>query len=150
MEFLVLQDIVDYAIEKEQEAVNFYNDLAGDAKKKALAEELHKMALMEQGHKERLEKMDAEEAAKKMARPVQDLKIADYLIDIEPGPNMNWQDIIQLAMKRELAAKNLYTDLAKLVSEPAAKQMFENLAADENAHKLYFEKIWDDEIMKEM
>ncbi len=150
MECVNLKEIIDFAIDNEQDAVDFYNDLAEKAKAKAFAEELRKIALIEEGHKKRLEKLDPETASQKMTRPVQDLKIADYLVDIEPGPNMDWQDILHVAMKRELAAMNLYTDLAKLVSEPAAKQIFENLAADERAHKLYFEKMWDDEIMTEM
>ena len=41
----------------------------------------------------------------------------------------------------------LYTDLAKLTADPQAKQLFENLATEEGKHKLFFEKIWDEDIL---
>jgi len=144
-----LEEIIEFAINKEQEAMDFYRDLAGKVKHKAIAEELQNMVGVEQGHRDRLKAMDVGEAAKATVKPVQNLKIADYLVDLEPAPDMSWQDVVHIAMKRELAAMNLYTDLAKTVANPNAKQLFENLAADESAHKLYFEKIWDDEIMKD-
>jgi len=149
MNFDELQDIIDFAINKEEEAMDFYGDLASKVKQKAIAEELEKMVEVEQGHRDRLKAMDVGEAAKTTAEPAQNLKIADYLVDLEPNPNMSWQDVVHMAMKRELAALNLYTDLAKTVTDQNAKQLFENLAADESAHKLYFEKVWDDEIMKD-
>jgi rubrerythrin len=149
MSFDELRDIIDFAINKEQEAMDFYSDLAGKVKHKAIAEELQKMVGVEQEHRDRLKAMDVGEASKTTTQPAQNLKIADYLVDLEPAPNMSWQDVVHIAMKRELAAMNLYTDLAKTVTDQNAKQLFENLAADESAHKLYFEKTWDDEIMKD-
>jgi len=149
MNFDELQDIISFAIDKEQEAMDFYSGLASKVKHKAIAEELQKMVGIEQGHRDRLKAMDLGEAAKTTVESAQNLKIADYLVDLEPSPDMSWQDVVHIAMKRELAAMNLYTDLAKMVTDQNAKQLFENLAADESAHKLYFEKIWDDEIMKD-
>jgi len=144
-----LQEIIDFAINKEQEAMDFYRDLAAKVKHKAISEELQKMVGVEEGHRDRLKAMDLGEAAKTTVKPAQNLKIADYLVDLEPTPDMSWQDVVHIAMKRELAAMNLYTDLARTVTDKKAKQLFENLAADESAHKLYFEKVWDDEIMKD-
>ena len=149
MDFVELQDVIDFAIDKEQEAMDFYSDLASKVKHKAIAEELQKMVGIEQNHRDRLKEMDVGEAAKTTVEPAQNLKIADYLVELAPSPDMSWQDVVHIAMKRELAAMNLYTDLAKMVADQNAKQMFENLAAEESAHKLYFEKIWDDEIMKD-
>ena len=62
---------------------------------------------------------------------------------------MTYQDIIILAMKKEEAAKKLYTDLAKQFSESESGKLFERLATEEAEHKLKFEKIYDDEILKE-
>jgi len=149
MEFVELRDIIDFAVEKEQEAMDFYNEHAEKVKEKSIAEELRKMALMEKGHRDRLKNLDVEAASQNVKKSGENLKIADYLVEIEPGPDMSWQNAIQIAMKRELAAMNLYTDLAKLVSDPMAKQMFKNLSAEEGSHKLYWEKIWDEEVLKD-
>jgi rubrerythrin len=142
-----LQNIIDFAIEKEKEAVAFYNDLAAKVKTKALAEELRKIASMEKGHRERLERMDVATAAKTIPRQVMDLHITEYVVAKRPSPDMSWPDIVNIAMHRELASINLYTDLAKLVTDPLAKQLFQTLAAEEQGHKFFFEKMWDDEVL---
>ncbi|MDY7033338.1 MAG: ferritin family protein [Thermodesulfobacteriota bacterium] len=142
-----LKEIIDFAVKKEQEAADFYNDLSGKVELKALAEELLKMARVEESHRDRLRNMDVSAYVASPVKPPIDLKIADYLIDKEPTPEMSWQDLVHIAMKRELASMRLYTDLAKGTSDPQARRLFENLAVEEEAHKLYFEKIWDEEIM---
>ena len=142
-----LKNIVDFAIEKEQEAVDFYNVLSGRVKVKSIAEELRKIVVIEEGHRERLRKMDIAGYSKNVVQPAINLKIADYLVDKKPDPEMTWQDLIQIAMRRELSSLQLYTDLAKLSADPQAKQLFENLATEEGKHKLFFEKIWDEDIL---
>ncbi|MBW1678647.1 MAG: ferritin family protein [Deltaproteobacteria bacterium] len=149
MKFDDLREIIDFAIEKEQEAIDLYNDLAGKIKNKSIAKELRELALMEEGHRDRLKNLNLTAAATKVSKPAHDLKIADYLVEVKPGPEMTWKDVIQIAMKRELASMNLYTDLAKLVTDRMARRLFKNLAAEESSHKLYFEKIWDGEVLKD-
>jgi rubrerythrin len=145
-----LQAIVNFAIQKEQEAVDFYHDLAARIKNRSLTAELLKIADMEVQHRERLKKLDLVAAiGGATARKVTDLKIADYLVAQEPSPSMTWQDILNIAMHREMASMRLYTDLATIVSDQGAKQLFENLAVEETAHKLFFEKTWDEEILTE-
>jgi len=62
---------------------------------------------------------------------------------------MSWPDILNIAMHREQASINLYSDLEKLVTDPLSKQLFQNLAAEERGHKLFFEKVYDDEVLTE-
>jgi rubrerythrin len=78
-----------------------------------------------------------------------DLKIADYLVEKQPDESMGWQDVVHIAMQRELASMNLYKNLASKVTDPCAKSLLENLAADEAEHKLFFERIWDEDILAE-
>lgn len=144
-----LEEILEFAIQKEQEAIDFYNSIAGRMKTQSLAAELLKIAAMEVQHRERLRKMDIDIATTSAAPRVADLKIGDYLVPQEPGPAMTWKDILSIAVHRELAAMNLYTDLARVVADPPARQLFENLAAEESTHKLFFERIWDEEILTE-
>lgn len=148
-QYTQLQEIVRFAISKEQEAVDFYTHLAGIARWEAIANELRSMAAMELGHKQRLINMDVQVAASTINPRVTDLKIADYLVATEPSDDMTWQDILNIAMRRELVAMNLYNDLAAMVMDDRARQMFKNLSAEESKHKLYFESIWDKEILIE-
>lgn len=144
-----LQEIVRFAIQKEQEAIDFYTGIAARMKPESLAEELRKIAAMEVQHRERLERLDLATFVATPHKKAMDLKIADYLVAPEPTPGMTWQDILNVAMHRELASMKLYDDLAKLVDEPAAQSLFHNLAAEESNHKLFFERIWDEEVLLE-
>jgi rubrerythrin len=148
-QFGQLQEIVQLAIAKEQEAIDFYTHLAATARWEAIANELRAIAAMEVGHKKALQAMDVQVAASTINPKAPNLKIADYLVEAEPSDNMTWQDVLNIAMRRELVAMNLYNDLATMVTEPRVKQMFQNLSAEESKHKLYFEGIWDKEILTE-
>jgi rubrerythrin len=148
-QFDQLQKIVQYAIEREEEAHQFYTDLTGRVKSEPIAEELRKIASMELAHKERLLRMDIDASATTPARQVLDLKIADYTVEASPTPEMYWQDLLTIAMHREMAAMRLYQDLSKIIADPGARNMFEHLAAEEASHKLFFERIWDEEVLTE-
>jgi len=144
-----IRDIIDFAIKREQEAVDFYEGLAARVKARTIAVELKKMAGMEMGHRRKLENIDVEKFTSSPAEAVQDLKIADYTINAKPSDDMSWPDIVNIAMHRELTSVKLYTDLAGMVSDQGVRALFEQLAAEERGHKNYLEKIWDEEVMKD-
>ncbi len=144
-----IQNIIEFAIAREQEAIDFYTELARKVKIEAVAEELKKLAQMEMGHKAKLQSVDVYAFAQSKPAGVSDLKIADYVVPSAPTADMKWPDIINIAMHRELASVQLYKDLASRVADPALKRLFENLAAEEQKHKLYLETIWDEDVMKE-
>ncbi|MGM0597314.1 MAG: ferritin family protein, partial [Myxococcota bacterium] len=105
---LMIEEAIKFAIEKEYEAVEFYEDMAKDTKRDELAKEFKKLANMERGHAAKLKKLDY--GQDNFSKAPKDMKIADYMAEVEYKPEMSFEDIIQLAMQRELAAKNLYED----------------------------------------
>jgi len=143
-------EIIAFAIDKEQEAVDLYSDLAGRSQSpsgKILFEEL---ADMERGHKTKLEKLDIRFFSSKKLKPPEDLKIADYLIDVELTPDATYQDIVLFAAKREKAAFDLYNDLARIYATlPDIKKIFDVLAQEEAYHKLKLEREYDEVVYKE-
>ncbi len=148
-QFEQLQGYVQFAIQKEQEAIDFYSEIAGRVKAKGLAAELREIAAMEVKHRERLKGIDLGTLTTVSVKRAPDMKIADNMVAMEPSPNMSWQDVLNIAMHRELDSIRLYSDLANWVDNPAARQLFENLAAEETKHKLFFERTWDEEILLE-
>jgi len=144
-----LKEIVNFAIDREQEAADFYYDLSKRSKVQGIKDELIKFAKMEEGHRDKLKSLDVEGIMNKDIEPVTNLKISDYMVDMTPTPDMTWQDILNIAMKRELASMNLYNALAAKAKSESLKQMFTSLSKEESKHKLYFETIYDDEILKE-
>jgi rubrerythrin len=149
MSFDRVQDVIEFAIGKEQEAVELYTDLAGSVESPEMAEELRRIAAIEMQHKKWLQDTPVALAASGESDKAADLKIADYVVEAQPGPDMSFEDIINIAMHREMASVKLYTSLAKTIADPTIKQIFENLAAQETAHKRYFESIWDDRVLTE-
>ena len=147
-EFNSIEEILDFAIAGEIEASKFYTDLAGQMDNPAMREVFEGFAKEELGHKARLEGV-RKGNIQTTPEEVTDLKIADYMVDVEPSPNMDYQSAIILAMKKEKAAFKLYTTLASKMQDPELRNIFLSLAQEEAKHKLRFEIEYDDEIMKE-
>lgn len=142
-----LEDIIAFAIEREQESVDFYADLLTRVNSHAVAAEISKMINMEAGHRDMLKKIDIDNFAKRLNNKCINLHMAEFTIEKKPTPNMPIKDLFNLAMHRELKSYELYTDLAQLFSGDE-KRLFENLAAEECHHKHFFEEKWYKENLK--
>lgn len=142
-------EVIEFAIEKEQEAVDFYNGLAEKIKQPELKVEIKKLAGMEAAHKRKLQELNPADPFWSEKKSISNLKIAEYIVEEEVTDSMDLQDILVVAMKRELAAKRLYLDLAQLSADSVVKKMFEKLASEEAEHKNFFEKLWDEKVLKE-
>jgi len=140
--------MLDFAIQREQEAHDFYKELAGKVEDEAIAKALKQFAGEELGHKKKLLGVKAGKIMLSADTQVQDLKIGDYLVDIEASPDMTYQDVLVMAMKKEKAAFKMYTDLAGMVGGELSN-LFLALANEEAKHKLRFEIEYDDVVMRE-
>ena len=149
IEFKTVDDVLDFAINAEQEAFDFYIDLAGRASTQAMKETFEQFANEEKGHKSKLERVRSGQTVELSTEKVFDLKIGDYLVDVEVTDKMNYQEALILAMKREKSAFKLYTDLSNLVKDQDIKELFRSLAQEELKHKLRFELEYDDNILGE-
>jgi len=74
--------------------------------------------------------------------------MAEYVVDVAPSPDMNYQGALILAMKKEKAAFRLYTDLAASAADEKVKGTFLALAQEEARHKLRFEVEYDDMLVE--
>lgn len=149
-EWKTADDILDYAIENEQGAVDFYRELAGKATKSWVKKIFEDYAKEEEGHKAKIEAVKAGRKLQPVEKKVLDLKLGDYLVDIEPTPDMDYQSALVLAMKREKAAFRLYTALAEQMEDhEELRDLFLLLAQEEAKHKLRFEVEYDEQILTE-
>ncbi|MFH1464244.1 MAG: ferritin family protein [Pseudomonadota bacterium] len=144
-----IDEILDFVIAGEEEAAAFYRALAMDADTPWLKELLLSFAQEEDGHRAKLLAVKGGARLRPAGAPVIDLKIADYLVDVQPGPNMSFQDILVIAMKREKAAFKLYTDLAARAGDAEVEATFLSLAQEEAKHKLRFEIEYDERVLQE-
>lgn len=142
-----VDEILDFAIEREQAAADFYTDLAARTESAWMKEMLESFSQEELRHKGKLKSVKKGEKLLSSEQRVQDLKLGDYLVDVEPTGQLSLQDAMIVAMKREKAAYRLYSDLASKVEDAELKDLFLGLAQEEAKHKLYFETQYDDKIM---
>jgi len=142
------KEIIKFAIDKEIEAFNFYTGASQTAKYSGGKELFSSLAKEEEGHRKLLQNLNIEKVAQKRIEKVPDLKISDYMIDVEVKPDLSYADMLRIAMKREERSVKLYEDLRGSNPDEELKKLFTFLIQEEAKHKLKLEKIYDDEILK--
>lgn len=148
-EFKTPGDILDYAIAREQDAVDFYTDLAASMERPWMKAVFEDFAREEKGHKTKLQAIKDGRLHVFPSETVQDLKIGDYLVDVDPDTegSMDYQKALIVAMKREKASFRLYTDLAARTDDESTRTTLLTLAQEEAKHKLRFEVEYDDLVL---
>lgn len=148
-DFNSIDEILDFAINNEQVAVDFYIKLAAKFDEKAMKETFEDFAKEEMGHKARLTSIKEKGLYDMPQEAVMDLKIADFLVRPESTENMSYEDALKLAMKREKAAYKLYLKLAERAPNAEMQKIFNGLAQEEAKHKLRFELEYDEFVLRE-
>jgi rubrerythrin len=146
MEFGSVDDVIEFAISKEEEAVEFYLTLAKEANRASLKEIFERFSAEEKKHVDLLsdiagnkEKIDSYKFTE-----VTDLKISDYMLEVDYKEGMPMPDILKLAMKMEEKAVMLYTALGNHTDNEDAKKVFKILVQEESKHKFALESMYDD------
>jgi rubrerythrin len=142
-------EIIDFAVEREKEAVEFYRKLQNIVKFAERKKLLQELEQTEEGHIKILERIRTGDISQKDATEVQNLHISEYLVEAVFYEDMDYQDILITAMKREESSTRLYNDLALSSSDAGVKQLFLKLASEEAKHKLKFEQMYDQDILTE-
>jgi rubrerythrin len=148
-EFRSVEEILDYAIEREGEAFAFYTDLSNSVKSTYMRQLFSDFAHDELGHKAKLLAIKNSEALFLSERKIMDLKIADYLVEAEPQTEMSYQDALRLAMQREKKSFKFYNDLSRATEDEGTRNIFKFLAQEETKHKLHFEIEYDENVLNE-
>ena len=141
-------EVLQFAIQKEIGTYNLYTMCKQVAKYSGAKELFAELAEEEEKHRKLLEHVSAGKVFREKLDPIPDLRISDYLIDVECQPDSSYADILRLVMKNEEHSVKLYNDLKESCMDEDLKRLFEFLAHEEVKHKLKFEKIYDEEILK--
>ena len=148
MGFETLGEIIDFAIEREKEAVQFYEDAAQDASMSGSIEKLKELAEEEHRHVRMLTELKSKGVVKSLDRYklkwIPDMKRSNYVADVVFEKGMAYNDILRIAIKREEKALRLYNELLEKTEEAEAQKLFKVLCQEEAKHKLMFETMYDD------
>jgi len=150
MKFDSVDAILDFAISKEEEAADFYTQMAARMSKSHVKAVFEQFALEEKSHKAKLQQVKAGKLLLTSKQKIMDLKIVDVMVDnrFDDG-DFDVQEAMLTAMNSEKASFKLYNDLAKATDNPGLKETFMALAQEEAKHKLQFEIDYDDHIFQE-
>ena len=144
MTFSSVNELLDFAISKEEAAAKFYTELAGKMEKPYMRTVFEEFAREEAGHKKKLLEIKSGELLLPVAAKVADLKITEHVTEVTPTPELDYQQALILAMKEEKAAFKLYNDLAETAGDDSLRATLLSLAHEEAKHKLRFEIEYDE------
>jgi rubrerythrin len=147
--FKSTEEILDFAIASEEDSYTYYTDLAGKMENTHISTVFRDFAVEELGHKEKLLRVRKEKVLAAKPEKIMDLKIADYLVPTALKSDMEYQDILMLAMQKEKAAFRLYMTLSERVDDENLRNLFLFLAQEEAKHKLRFELEYDEHVLKD-
>ena len=110
MNFKSVDEILEFAIDREKEAVEFYASLAQEAPSKALKQTFIDFSKEEGKHVALLSDISGNKAMidSYELKKIPDLKISNYMVDTEYEKGMPMPEVLKLAMKREEKSVKLY------------------------------------------
>ena len=115
--FKNVDEVLDFAIKSEEAAHDFYMELSKKVEKPWMQKALVDFAREEAGHKAKLLEIKKGKTLAPAEEKVLDLKLAEYVADVKPSLDMNYEQALVVAMKNEKVAYKLYMDLARVVDE---------------------------------
>src|SRR4030042_6454080 len=144
MENVNLENIISKAITREEEAFDFYMDLAKKLDDRDAKETLSFLASEEKKHKEFLVAYKEGKISGNKLRMTEviDYKIAQYIDapDIQKG--LKTRDIYLVASHREMNSCNFYKELAQVQPEGEVRDMLMRMANEEMKHKEKVEYLY--------
>ena len=139
-----LEEVIAIAIQREEEAIAFYQGLYIRVQDETAKDTLAFLAGEEKKHKEflvRYREGNYTADALRMSTVV-DYRIAEHLEKPDPAANLESKDAYLVAAHRELASYNFYTSLAGIHPAGEVKDLLLKIAGEELRHKEKVEYLY--------
>jgi rubrerythrin len=142
--------IISRAIDGEIEAYTFYRAVSDKVKDKNLKDLFSELAGDEEKHKLTLEGFLKQAPEKLHFSTSHDYKVVDALPTPPLTVNLKPLDGLVIAIKGELEAMQMYTQLANTSTDEGQKTIFTELASMERGHKSRLEDIYTNMALPEV
>ena len=136
------KSIIDFAIENEVEAYEFYRDAAEKIKDKQLKDIFEDLAKEEMEHRKFLQDFLVSGAQEIKLDSGTDYKVSETIDKPVLSVDMDFSDAIALAIKKEEEAMDMYSNLAEACLDDEEKDLFIGLEEMERMHKVRLEKLF--------
>ena len=135
-----LNDIIEFAIQREQEAAEYYRDLAGKMQSDLTREVFLGFAREEEAHEEKLRLLQRKDIAGAETLKIDRSRMKDLMRDLDADEVDSYKAALAIALAREESAYQLYDELARLTAaETELSGVFRALALEEMSHKRFLE-----------
>jgi rubrerythrin len=139
-----LTDIIDIAIQREEQAYVFYMDLYDKNNDSGVRDTLKWIAGEEVKHKQFLmnyREGELDQGKLRMTEVVY-YKIAEHQKEPDIAPSIKAEDVFLVAAHRELRSHQFYTELAQLHPQGDTHEMLLKIANEELKHKEKMEYLY--------
>lgn len=143
--FKTFAEVINFAVMREEEAYKFYKDLAQKTGDMFMQEIFTDFAEEELKHQKMLTGLDVtglEKIYENIVKKSDDLHVAKNLEAITPAPDVDFKELLVVAMKREERSEHLYSLLAEASADNDISLLFVGLAKEEAKHKSRIEKTY--------
>ena len=141
-------EVLDVAISMEMLSYQLYTDLAERMKRPEICRVLLDFAREELIHKEKLDQLKAN-TTEWSFEDFSNIDITEFVSDVDSLEDMNYKEAVFMAMNKENAAWMFYKKLAASAVSENLRNIFAFLAGQEEQHKQYFEKVYNDIQLKQ-
>ena|ERR1039457_1043742 len=149
MEFVSLEDVIKFAMEREDTAYKLYTRAAELSSGPAARKMFEELAAEEATHKDVFSKIDTEMSDDQKLCKIPETSIANYLTDVTFRPDMSYQDILVYALKTEDNAYQLYKTAAGMTDDVKLQKVLMTLAEVELGHRRTIEAIYEKRVLTE-
>ncbi len=125
-----------------------YYQMMADRSNPGIKKLLEELAKEEEGHRKKLEHFDRKKIEKMTVKETKGLGISEWMEDAPFSSDMNYADLLRMAIKNEERSQHLYTSTAQMVTEPTLKKLLLVLAQEESTHKERLEKLYDKDVLE--
>jgi rubrerythrin len=144
-----IEDILNFAIDKEREAIAFYQGLSGMIENPVVKDAILKMADEERKHEKMLRNINVKNLQFVKQPSQEDMKLSDYLLEAPATRDMTYPDLLVIAMKREEKSCELYSELELRAGDNATRKIFTLLKGEELKHKTRLEREYEEGVLRE-
>jgi rubrerythrin len=136
------RNVISKAIDREVESYTFYRTVSDKVKDANLRKLFNELAGDETKHREFLQGFLAKDPKSFKIDMSRDYKVIDAVPTPALSVSLKPVEGLVIAIKKELEAMQMYTQLGRVASDAETKKVFENLASMERGHKARLEDIY--------
>ncbi len=139
-----IEQVLEFAIERENEACVFYQTWADKSDDPTLNKVFLGLSEQERQHSEKLTAIRKGHTVFRFKDTrFPKIHLLDFVVEARLGPDLTLEDALALAMQREKVSYRLYLELAAEAEEESLVNVFISLAHEEANHRVRLEVEYD-------